>query len=136
MALKDKYSKLTDFAKKPQVEDLSVNEDNGILYISGKASSAVKDKLWEIYGQIDPDMRSGDLVLDIKEENPTENSTIGNTTTGDSSSRVYEVKPGDNLSKIAMNYPDMTWQKIYEANKDTIVDPNVIKPGQKIRIPS
>lgn len=122
MELKDKYGKLVDYAQKSQIEDLSVTENNGILYVSGTTTTPVKDRIWEIYDDIDPDMRSGDLVLDIKEE-------AGSETT-------YEIKKGDSLSKIAQHYPGMTWQKIYEANKDTIKDPNKIFPGQKIRIPS
>ncbi|WP_029906892.1 LysM peptidoglycan-binding domain-containing protein [Prevotella sp. 10(H)] len=124
MELKDKYNKLIDYAQKSQVEGLSVTEKNGILYISGTATSPVKERIWSIYDEIDPDMRSGDLVLDIKEEESDENAD-----------NVYEVKTGDNLSKIAKNYPGMTWQKIYEANKDILKDPNVIYPGQKLKIP-
>lgn len=122
MGLKDKYSKLTDYALKSQVEDLSVIEKDNVLYISGTATAPVKDRIWEIYDEIDPDMRSGDLVLDIKEEG--------------SDDSTYEVKSGDSLSKIAKKYPGKTWQEIYEANKDVIKDPNVIYPGQKLRIPS
>jgi len=122
MELKDKYGKLVDYAQKSQVEELSVTEKNGVLYISGTTTTPVKDKMWEIYNDIDPDMRSGDLVLDIKEEEGSET--------------VYEVKSGDNLSKIAKMYPGMTWQKIYEANKEIINNPDIILPGQKLKIPS
>lgn len=121
MDLKDKYSKIIDFASKPNVDNLSISENDGVLYISGTASESVKDKLWDLYNQIDPDMRSGDMVLDIK-------STGG-------SEQIYEIKPGDSLSKIAQHYSGVTWQKLYEANKDVIKDPNVIHPGQKIKIP-
>lgn len=60
--------------------------------------------------------------------------------TGGSSStanKVYEVKPGDSLSKIAKReYGDANkWPKIFEANKDTLKDPNKIFPGQKLTIP-
>lgn len=121
MELKDKYSKLTDYAQKSDVQDLSIAEKEGVLYVSGKTTTPVKDRMWQIYDEIDPDMRSGDLILDIKEEEGEE--------------KTYEVKSGDNLSKIARNYPGMTWNKIYEANKDIIKDPNIIYPGQKLRIP-
>lgn len=48
----------------------------------------------------------------------------------------YTVKTGDNLSQIAQGYPGITWQQIYEANKDIIGDnPNLIKPGQVLKIP-
>lgn len=51
--------------------------------------------------------------------------------------REYVVKPGDSLSKIAKqvygNAAD--WQKIYQANRNTIKDPDLIHPGQKIILP-
>jgi len=121
MELKDKYKKLTDYAQGAGIDDLSVIEKDNVLYVSGAATPATKDKLWEIYNEIDPDMRSGDLVMDIKEKPGSE--------------EIYEIKAGDSLSKIAKNYPGMTWQKIYDANKDTIKDPDKIFPGQKIKIP-
>ena len=43
------------------------------------------------------------------------------------------VRPGDSLSKIAKKY-DTTWKRIYDANKN-IKHPDVINPGDKIRIP-
>ena len=51
--------------------------------------------------------------------------------------KIYEVKPGDSLSKIAKNeYGNANaWPKIYEANKDILKDPNKIFPGQKLKIP-
>jgi len=51
--------------------------------------------------------------------------------------RIYEVAPGDNLSKIAKKfYGDPNkFKKIFEANKDQLSDPDKIKVGQKLRIP-
>lgn len=49
----------------------------------------------------------------------------------------YEVKKGDSLSKIAEHFygDPMLYTKIFEANQDIIKDPNLIHPGQKLRIP-
>ena len=51
--------------------------------------------------------------------------------------RIYEVKPGDSLSKIALEVYGNAgrWPEIFEANKDQIKNPNLIHPGQKLRIP-
>jgi nucleoid-associated protein YgaU len=51
--------------------------------------------------------------------------------------RSYTVQKGDSLSKIAKReYGDVQqWHRIYEANRDTIKDPDLIYPGQVIRIP-
>ena len=55
------------------------------------------------------------------------------TTTG----KIYVVQKGDSLSKIAKaEYGDANdWRKIYEANKDIIKNPDLIHPGQSLKIP-
>ena len=49
----------------------------------------------------------------------------------------YTVESGDTLSKIAKEYlgDAMAYPTIFEANKEVIKDPDLIYPGQKIRIP-
>jgi nucleoid-associated protein YgaU len=56
---------------------------------------------------------------------------------GAQTQRDYTIQSGDSLSKIARQFYGNAsdWQKIYEANKDKIKDPNLIHPGQKIIIP-
>jgi nucleoid-associated protein YgaU len=51
--------------------------------------------------------------------------------------RTYTVVAGDTLSKIAKHeYGDASkWHRIYEANKDTIKNPDLIYPGQTFKIP-
>jgi len=58
-------------------------------------------------------------------------------TTGTSSGRTYVVVKGDSLSKIAQReYGDgAKWRRIYEANQDLIKDPDLIYPGQTLKIP-
>ncbi len=53
------------------------------------------------------------------------------------STQYHEVVKGDTLSKIAEKYygdPSL-YPQIFEANKDILKDPNLIKIGQKLRIP-
>jgi len=49
----------------------------------------------------------------------------------------YVIQKGDSLSKIAKQYLGnaMDYPKIFEANREVIQDPDLIYPGQKIRIP-
>ncbi len=51
--------------------------------------------------------------------------------------KTYTVQSGDSLSKIAKHfYGDANqWRQIFEANKDTIKDPDMIHPGQELTIP-
>ena len=57
---------------------------------------------------------------------------------GASTSKTYTVQKGDTLSKIAKHhYGDANeWRKIFEANKDIIKDPDLIYPGQELKIPA
>ena len=49
----------------------------------------------------------------------------------------HEVKRGETLSKIAEQYygDSSLYPKIFEANRDILDNPNLIKIGQKLRIP-
>ena len=53
------------------------------------------------------------------------------------SSKTYVVVKGDSLSKIAQRYygDAEEWKRIFEANRDQIQDPDLIHPGQELRIP-
>ena len=43
-----------------------MSEQNNVLHVTGEAPNAqVKDTLWNVYNKIDPDNRTGDLVLDV-----------------------------------------------------------------------
>ncbi len=51
--------------------------------------------------------------------------------------RVHTVVSGDTLTSIAQKYygDASKYAKIYEANKDTLPDPNSLKVGQKLKVP-
>lgn len=51
--------------------------------------------------------------------------------------RTYVVVAGDSLSKIAQHqYGSASkWPRIFEANRAVIKDPDLIYPGQELRIP-
>jgi len=123
MALKDKYSEVVNAANAAGVTNLQVREQGNVLYIDGVAPSEdVKQKLWDIYGRIDPDYRAADMVMNI---------TVAKSNGG---TKEYTVVKGDNLSKIGKQL-GVKWKDIYEANKDRIKDPDHIEPGWKLKIP-
>jgi nucleoid-associated protein YgaU len=51
---------------------------------------------------------------------------------------IYTVVAGDSLSKIAKRaYGDASqWHRIFEANRDQIQNPDLIRPGQKLKLPA
>lgn len=78
-------------------------------------------------------VRSGSSSTLRKESAPSPAGPAARTT----GARTYEVKGGDSLSKISLQfYGDANqWRKIYEANRDQIKDPDLIYPGQTFVIP-
>ena len=120
MSAQEKYQSLLELANQNGTT-YELSEADGVLNVAGTAPSAeAKQQLWDEYGRIDPDYRSGDLVLEISAPD------AGNT---------YTVQSGDSLSKIGSKY-GVSWQAIFEANKDKISDPDKIFPGQELVIPS
>lgn len=121
MALSDKYQSLIDMARGHG--NVTVDDRGDVLHVSGTVGSeAAKQSVWEEYGRLDPDMGSGDLVLDLQ-------------VVEGGGEVIYEVKSGDSLSKIAKDYEGVSWKEIFEANRDQLDDPDKIQPGQKLRIP-
>lgn len=51
--------------------------------------------------------------------------------------RTHEVAKGDTLSAIAQRYYGNAsqYQKIFDANRDQLSDPDRIQPGQRLKIP-
>ena len=64
-------------------------------------------------------------------------STSPSTEGKSDAARSYVVKSGDSLSKIAKQVYGNTddWRRIYDANRDIIQDPDLIHPGQTLRLP-
>ncbi len=127
MALTDKYQSLVDLANQLGISSLNTREENGVMYVDGVAGSAeAKQQLWDEYGRIDPDYRSGDLVMNV--------SAPEGSSSGSGSGSSYTVQSGDTLSKIGSHY-GISWQKIFEANRDKLDDPDKINVGQELTIP-
>jgi uncharacterized protein YgiM (DUF1202 family) len=64
--LEEKYADLITAAKSSGATNLAVRTKDNVLYIDGVVPTGeAKDKLWNIYDKIDPDYRSGDLVLNL-----------------------------------------------------------------------
>ena len=127
MAAREKYQSLIDLANQSGVSNLQVSEEGDVLHVSGTApSEEAKQRIWDEYNRLDPDMRSGDLVLNVE---------VGGGGGGEAEGTSYTVKSGDSLSAIGKHH-GVAWRDIHEANRDVIGDnPDLIKPGQKLRIP-
>ena len=93
MALQDKYQQLINAANTSGVNNLQVREQGNVLYIDGEAPNGqVKDNLWNIYNQIDPDFRSADLIMNIDVSAMSSGDTA--TVTTESSNLNVRKGPG------------------------------------------
>lgn len=112
-------------ASNPGVEGLQVSYSNGVVELSGQAESAeAMEKAVLLAGNIEgvEEVKASGLSAPPA-EGPVE---------------YYTIESGDTLSKLAKKYygDPMQYPKIFKANKEVIKDPDLIYPGQKIRIPT
>ena len=125
MSVQEKYQSLLELANQNGTT-YNLSEADGVLHVEGNAPSAeAKQQLWDKYNEIDPDYRSGDLVLNI---------SVGADAAAGGGGHTYTVEAGDNLSRIGQKY-GLPWKAIYDANRDQISNPDLIHPGQELKIP-
>ena len=124
--LQTKYQGLLDLANSNGWQYQLSGGDDGVLHVDVNVPDEnAKQQVWDKYNEIDPEYRSGDLVL---------NANVGGAAAG-GGANTYTVIAGDNLTKIGEKY-GISWNAIYEANRDIIKDPDMIHPGQELKIPS
>ena len=106
-----------------QVKNLHVVYEEGTVKIFGESTSqAAKEKAVLLAGNIWG-------VEEVQDE--------GFIAPQEEEVEFYTIVSGDTLSGIAKKYYGnaMKYPVIFEANKEVIKDPNLIYPGQTIRIP-
>ena len=129
MNLRDKYNHAIQTAKGFRMEG-SAQERDGKLYFTGMVKNQDEvNKIWDAIKTV-PDWRN-DIVAEIKIDPNAKPDAAAQGST-------YTVQAGDTLSKIAkQHYGDANaYMKIFNANKDQLTDPDKIKPGQVLKIPS
>jgi nucleoid-associated protein YgaU len=105
------------------VKNLDVHLEGDKVTVKGEvANQADREKMVLILGNVEGIATVDDKTTVVKAERE---------------SQFYEVKKGDSLSKIAKQYygDPMKYPAIFEANKPMLKDPDLIYPGQMLRIP-
>lgn len=122
--LSQKYGDLAALGYSLGFKNFQTKEEGGKVHYSATAPYQLeKDLFWD----------------GIKKHAGWENEVAANITVEKTDIfGVWEVKPGESLSKIAKSVYDDAgkYMKIFEANKDQLKDPNLIHPGQKLVIPN
>src|SRR5215216_1581550 len=132
MNLREKYNHAIQTAKGFRMEG-SAEQREDKLYFKGVVKNQDEvNKIWDAIKTI-PDWRN-DVVADITIDPNAASS--GNA--GGAGGHTYTVKAGDTLSKIAKEHlgDANAYMKIFNANRDQLSDPDKIKPGQVLKIPT
>ena len=123
---KAKYQTVIQLIQSQGIQVANLHQQDGKLFIKGTAPSLeAANKVWDEIKRINPKL--DDITADFP-VNPSMAQPA----------RIYKVKAGDTLSKISQQFYGSAGQymKIYEANRDQLNDPDQIKPGQTLKIPS
>ena len=126
MSLRDKYSHAILTAKNLKMQG-NAEERDGKLHFRGTVNSEdEKNQIWTAIKTI-PDWKN-DIQADF---------TVVPGSGGAGGGSTYTVKSGDTLSAIAKQHlgDANAYNKIFEANRDQLSDPDKIKPGQVLKIP-
>jgi len=111
-------------ASNPGIKDLGVKYNDGVVELSGNADSAeALEKAILMAGNVKG-------VSEVKADGlsaPPQQAKV----------EYYTIQKGDSLSAIAKRYYGKAndYPRIFEANREVIKNPDLIYPGQKIRIP-
>jgi nucleoid-associated protein YgaU len=136
MDLRAKYDRAIQTAKSLHMDGSALQEGEKLNFRGTVGSEDEKNQIWNAIKTV-PDWQK-DINADIRvvpRAQPV--GTTGGTATA-TAAKSYTVKAGDTLSKIAKEElgDANAYMKIFNANKDQLADPDKIKPGQVLKIPS
>ena len=132
--LKQKYQTVLTTADNEHIQFLNLHVQDNKLFIRGiSPSDDAKNKFWDQIKLVNPN--ADDITADISVDS---SRAVGAAAGGgQGGGETYEVKGGDNLSKISKQfYGDPNeYMRIFYANRGTLVDPDKLQVGQKLVIP-
>ena len=132
--LKQKYQTVLTTADNEHIQFLNLHVQDNKLFIRGiSPSDDAKNKFWDQIKLVNPN--ADDITADLSVDS---SRAVGAAAGGgQGGGETYEVKGGDNLSKISKQfYGDPNeYMRIFYANRGTLVDPDKLQVGQKLVIP-
>jgi len=132
--LKQKYQTVLTTADNEHIQFQNLHVQDNKLFIRGIApSDDAKNKFWDQIKLVNPN--ADDITADISVDS---SRAVGAAAGGgQGEGEAYEVKGGDNLSKISKQfYGDPNeYMRIFYANRGTLTDPDKLQVGQKLVIP-
>ena len=135
--MKQKYAGVLSEVQQQQVRLSHVHIQDNKLFIQGVApSEQAKDRVWDKIKATNSSWAQ-ELTADITVDQNTQSGATA-AATPKPAQKTYTVQSGDTLSKISKQFygNDNDYMKIFEANRDQLKYPNLIQPGQKLKIPA
>jgi nucleoid-associated protein YgaU len=132
--LKQKYQTVLTTADNEHIQFQNLHVQDNKLFIRGIApSEEAKNKFWDQIKLVNPS--GDDITVDITVDSSRGMGAAAGG--GQGGGQTYEVKSGDNLSKISKQfYGDPNeYMRIFYANRDKLRDPDKIQIGQQLVIP-
>ena len=123
-------------ATTPGVSDLQAEVRGKVVTIKGKAENRAAANL--VMERLDQAVKADNIVNAIEvAEKPVPQPEPEPAPEPVSAERFYEVVAGDTLGAISQMYYGKASQymKIFEANRNILDNPDLIKVGQKLKIP-
>ena len=133
--LKQKYQTVLTTADNERIQFLNVHVQDNKLFLKAIApSEEAKNKFWDQIKLVNPN--ADDITADISVDTSRAMGAAAGGGQG-GGGQTYEVKSGDNLSKISKQfYGDSDeYMRIFYANRDKLNDPDKIQVGQQLVIP-
>lgn len=119
------------------VDGLSASIDRKVVTLQGSAPTMeAKVKVMQVFNEmVDAENTFNLISIPAQEPKPEPEPVAEDTPVAEE--RVYEVVSGDTLGGIAKKYYGNAnaYMRIFEANRDILDNPNLVKVGQKLSIP-
>jgi LysM repeat protein len=135
--LKQKYQSVIAMAQtKGHLQNVNMEGDK--LFIRAEvANQDVKNEIWNEIKKIEPQYPDLNADITINSSLPAPASVQSAAAGANSGGKKYTVAPGDTLSAIAERFYGHArdYNRIFEANRDQLSDPNHVRAGQVLVIP-
>lgn len=125
MALQEKYKSVLALAQELNLQGFNVSEDAGKLKLSGTVNTQYeKNKIWDKIKEV-----GGEGQIEVSADLKVLNTEYFH---------LHTVESGESLGKISKHYykDANKYMQIFNANKDQLINPDMIKVGQKLKIPN
>lgn len=125
MSLQVKYRPVLSLLQSIKAQNINASEVAGKLNLSGTVNTPYeKNIIWDKIKEV-----GGEAFTDISADLKVANTDFYH---------IHTVESGENLSKIAKHYfkDANKYMQIFNANKDQLSNPDLIKVGQQLKIPN